>query len=186
MLTDPDMSAPRSTWRHRLVALGALAAIVAAGPAAAYNVTCTPSNTTLNFGPYDVLSGATLGGVGTITITCTRDKGGGKPVDVTYTASLSLPTGRQMSPPSGSDVVLYQVYQDAAYSLVWGDTVGTNTITRPPLTVKANGTVTDMFSVYGLITPSGQDVSAASPGPPPTTYSQNLTITVTCTPSPPC
>jgi spore coat protein U-like protein len=180
------MRHPRVFCRALIVVLGAIAACAAARPAAAYNVTCTPSNVTLNFGPYDVLSGATLSGVGTITITCVRDSGGGQPVDVTYSASLALPGGRQMSPPSGTDVVQYQVYQDAADTLVWGDTAGVNTISGGPLTMKPNSTVTDTFSVYGLITPGGQDVSAASPGPPPTTYSQTLTITVTCTPSPPC
>ena len=181
------MSTPRSALRHLLAVLGTLAAAAAAEPAAAFNVTCAPSNTLVNFGPFDVLSGATLPAAGTVTVTCTRDQGGGAPVDVTYTATLASSVARQMAPPAGSDRVSYQVYLDAAHTQPWGDgTAGTFTIVRGPITMNANGTNVDTFTYYGLITPGGQDVSAASPGPPPTTYSQVLTITVTCTPSPPC
>ena len=45
-----------------------------AGFAAAEDVTCTPSAPTINFGPYDVLSGSVLDAAGSFTVTCTHNK----------------------------------------------------------------------------------------------------------------
>jgi spore coat protein U-like protein len=160
------------------IVLLALALLIA--PPARADVTCYPSSTTIDFGPYDVLSGATLPGSGTVTVTCINN---GSPTDnnLHYTASLVISPARQMAPPSGSDRVTYQLYTDAAHTTAWGDgTGGTATIVGGPLRVQRNGTTVDTFNYYGLVTPGGQDVSAASPGPPPTTYTQTLSISVTC------
>jgi spore coat protein U-like protein len=153
--------------------------------AAAEDVTCTPSAPTINFGPYDVLSGSVLDAAGSFTVTCTHNKN--TLVTVTYTARLATPPARQMAPPAGSDRVSYNLYIDAARTLPWGDgTASTFTITGI-VTMNGAFSVTDApKNFYGRISPGGQDVSAASPGPAPTTYSQALTITVTCIPSPPC
>lgn len=171
---------------HRLVFACALMTL--AFPAIADAVTCTASNTTINYGPYDVLAGTTLDGAGSYTVTCVRTGPGGPPNRViTYTARLATTPARQMAPPAGADRVTYQVFRDAARTQTWGDgTGGTFTITGS-LTVPRNSSRTSAaINYYGRITPGGQDVSAASPGPPPTTYAQTITVTVSCTPSPPC
>ena len=92
-----------------------------------------------------------------------------------------------MAPPAGSDRIAYQLYLDSAHTQVWGDgTGGTYTITGG-LRVRRNRSASSApINYYGLITPGGQDVSAASPGPAPTTYAQTLTLTVTCRPARRC
>ena len=162
--------------------LSAFIVIASNANAASEDTTCTASASTINFGSFDVLGGATLPGTGTLTVICVHNKN--TTVTVTYTAKLDIAPARQLAPPSGTDRVSYQLYTDSARTQVWGDgSSGTFTITG---TVTINGatSVTDPMvkNFYGLITPGGQDVSAASPTPP-TIYSQTLTITVTCTPT---
>lgn len=153
--------------------------------AAAEDVTCTASAPTIAFGPYDILTGSTVNGASSFTVTCTHNKN--TTITVTYIAKLATAPARQLAPPSGTDLVSYQLYVDSARTQPWGDgTASTFTITGS-VTMKGAVSVTDAAkNFYGQVTPGGQDVSAASPGPTSTTYSQNLTITVTCTPSPPC
>jgi spore coat protein U domain-containing protein, fimbrial subunit CupE1/2/3/6 len=173
-------------WIGR-VAIALLLACSSVQSASAANVTCTPSNSIINFGPYDVLAGATVPGASTFDVTCTGT--GIFATSVTYTAKLAVTPTRLMAPPSGSDRVSYGIYVDSARTQPWGDgTGGTFTITGGPHTLWffAPSWTDSGKNFYGLISPGGQDVSAASPAPPPTTYSQILTITVTCTPSPPC
>ena len=143
-------------------------------------VTCTASNTTLDFGAYDVLAGTTLDATGSFAVTCVNANAGN--AQVTYTAKLATSPAQQMAPPSGTDRLSYVAYVDAARTQPWGDgTSGTFTIVGS-ITVPGRSSLTDVAkNYYGRITPGGQDVSSASPGPPPTTYSQTLTVTVTCT-----
>lgn len=151
-------------------------------------VTCTPTAPTINFGSYDVLGGANLDGTGSFTVTCTRSSGSGGSTSFTYTAKMLDNTAtRQLAPTSGADRISYQLYTTSARNstVVWGDgTSGTTTFTGS-LSLPNNGSATSAtINFYGRIT-GGQDVSAAAPAPP-STYSQTLMITVTCTPSPPC
>lgn len=147
-------------------------------PAAAQDITCRASSTTINFGPFDVLAALPLQGAGTFTVTCTNTNATRR--NVTYTASLAVSPARQMQPPSGSDRVTYQIYRDSARTQPWGDgTAGTFTITgtlNPPRNSSATSAA---IGYYGLITPGGQDVAVGN-------YSQPLTITVTCTGSANC
>lgn len=150
------------------------------------SITCTASNTTVSFGAYDVLSGATVDGVGSFTVTCVNSNANN--ATVSYAAKLpASSTARLLAPPSGTDRLTYTLYVDSARTQEWGDgTGGTFTITGS-MTVKKNTSATSgTHTYYSRIAPGGQDVSAASPGPPPTTYSQTLTVTVTCTGSADC
>ena len=157
----------------------ALFFVLCAPAALLAQVTCTASNTTLDFGAYDVLAGTTLDAAGSFAVTCVNPDPGN--VQVTYTAKLATSPSQQMAPPSGADRLSYVVYVDAARTQPWGDgTAGTFPITGS-ITVPGRSSVTDLaLNYYGRITPGGQDVSAASPGPPPTTYTQTLAVTVTC------
>jgi hypothetical protein len=65
-----------------------------AAPSALAAITCTASNTTVNFGPYDVLSGATLPASGSIVVTCVNANV--RSTRVTYTARLAIAPTRQM------------------------------------------------------------------------------------------
>jgi spore coat protein U-like protein len=151
----------------------------------ANDVTCTAQNISLNFGSFDVLSGATLDGAGSFTVTCVNSANGAR--TVVYAAALATAPARQMAPPSGADRLSYGAFVDATRLQPWGDgTAGTFTIAGT-LTIPRRSSLTSApHSYFARITPGGQDVSAASPGPPPTTYTQTLTVTVSCTPVPPC
>ncbi|MGA8050165.1 MAG: spore coat protein U domain-containing protein [Burkholderiales bacterium] len=160
----------------------ACALALPATPQAHAAITCTASNTTINFGSFNVLSGATKAAVGGMRVTCVSVAV--PATTVTYNISLATSPAQQMAPPSGPDRVTYQLYLDAGHSQVWGDgTAGTLTITGT-LLVPSNGRArSGRINYYGLITPGGQDVSAASPAPPPTTYRQTMVVTVTCSPN---
>ena len=159
-------------------------ALVAPAALGQNNVTCTAANITLDFGSFDVLGGAVLDGAGSFTVTCVNSAGASR--TVIYSAALAMPA-RQMAPPSGADRLSYGVFVDASRVQPWGDgTVGTFTIVGT-LTIPGKSSLTSApHNYFARITPGGQDVSAASPGPPPTIYTQTLTVTVSCTPSPPC
>jgi len=183
-----NMKSPSLTRRARLALTTIVAVIALAAPLrlafAQTTMTCSPSSNTIAFGPYDVLAGTTVPAVGSFTVSCTYTSAFGGAKTVNYTVTIPAPgtTARNMKPPSGTDVIAYTLYTDSARTMVWGDGAGgTYTITGS-MNVPRNSTKTSAaINYYGLITPGGQDVSAASPGPPPTTYSQALTLTVTFT-----
>ena len=173
----------RAIRRFALLIAWASALVLSSVSPAFATLTCSAANVTLNYGSYDVLAGTVLDAAGAITVTCTKVAGGGQNVNgnVTYTAALTPLTPRQLAPPSGADRLSHQLYLDAARTAQpWGNgTGGTFVITRT-FSVPRNSTTSDgPQNFYGRITPGGQDVSAASPGP--TTYAQTFTVTVTCT-----
>lgn len=174
----------------RIVSSLAVAAALACanGPAlgqGADSVTCTASNITLNFGSYDALSGTPLEGAGSFTVTCTQRRN--RAVTVVYIAQLASAPARMMAPPAGPDRLSYQVYIDPARTQPWGDGTAGTFVIAGVVTIAGRSSATDTPRFfYARIAPGGQDVSAASPGPPPTTYQQTLTVTVRCLPSPPC
>lgn len=148
---------------------------------AAQTFRCVPSNNSILFGGYNPLSGTNLDSTATFIVSCT-DTGGNKTktTNIDWTATLSSPALRQLAPPSGTDRLNYNLYVDSQRSAPWGDgTNGTSTITGT-LVVPGSATATSSpLTYYGRIG-LGQDVSATSPAPSPTTYQQSLTITVTC------
>jgi spore coat protein U-like protein len=153
--------------------------------ARAQDTTCTASNTTVDFGAYDVVSGATLDGTGSFTVTCVRSSNG-PTRNETYSVELANSPSRQLAPPAGADRLTYSVFVDASRTQPWGDGTGGTFVISGTLDVpgaQKGGTATsEPIDYYARIAPGGQDVSAASPGPPPTLYQQTLTVTTTCTP----
>ena len=143
-------------------------------------LSCTATNVLLDYGPYDVLAGTELPAAGSFTVSCTATGRTGNR-NVTYTAKLTPVSPRELAPPSGTDRLTDQFFVDSAYTQPWGDgTAGTLYFTST-FYVRRRATTTDVpINFYALITPGGQDVSAASPGPPPTTYTETFTVTVTC------
>ena len=159
----------------------ALAFATGAREAGAKSMTCTASNTTVAFGNYNVLSGNVRNSTGTFTVTCVATTGTAA-ATVTWTAKLPSPaTLRQLAPSSGSDRLNYALYVNSARTKEWGDgTGGTFTISGSISVPKAGSATSSTQTYYGRITPGGQDVAAAS------SYTQALTVTVTCTGSPDC
>jgi spore coat protein U-like protein len=121
---------------------------------------CNVSTTGLSFGSTGVLSGNT-DGQATLSIQCSSS--------LPYTISLdggstgaTDPTQRKMSVTGAS--VTYGLYRDAARTLPWGSTVGTNT---------ASGTgsgVTQTQTVYGRVAPQTT--------PKPGSYTDSVIVTV--------
>ena len=127
---------------------------------------CVVTAPSLNFGPYDGLSGAPATTSASATVTCNE----APPPTVTLELGPSGVSGgffpRQMRQQGGSDRLSYNFYADPGGATVWGDGTG-GTVTQSQRVMKNKPwTVT----LYGRV-PAGQDVSAGS-------YSDTLTITI--------
>jgi len=102
---------------------------------------CTVSATDLNFGVYN--SSAVSDVNTSLSVLCTSNT----PYTIGLDAGLSsiggnVSTRRMLA---GSNALNYSLYQNASRTSVWGDTVGTNTLS-------STGTGTSQsFSVYGRI-----------------------------------
>lgn len=153
-------------WRHLagLLLLGML--LVHAPSAHAQNVTCTANMTNLTFGAVDPQSSQTDAGA-TLTYQCRNTS------NQAYTARVCFNIGdgaqgagqtnpRQMLDGS-SNILTFQLYQNAARSLVWGSS-GFGVFRTPynlVVTVPRRSTETGTTTMYGRVT-SGQ--SSATPG----------------------
>jgi spore coat protein U-like protein len=168
----------RRAWLPSTVLAGALLIAVAnfspqlaraATATGQFNVTITiqsncivQSATDLAFGSQGVLN-ANVDAQSTISVQCTNT--------TPYTVGLSAGNGaaatvaaRKMTGPAAATVT-YSVYRDAARSLVWGTTIGTDTLAG---TGDGNP---QPITVYGRVPPQ---VTPAAGG-----YSDTLTVTVT-------
>jgi len=99
----------------------------------------------------------------TITVTCTNTS----PYNVGLnagTAPGATVTTRKMSGPGGA-LLAYALYQDAAHSINWGNTVGTDTVAGT-----GNGNA-QALTVYGQVG-AGQFVT-------PGAYVDTITATIT-------
>jgi len=142
-----------------LVAAGALMAGLAPAPAIAATATtsftvsatvigaCSISATPLVFGNYNPTGGTNLDATTTLVVLCTTgtsydvglDAGGGSGASV---------TSRKMS--FLANTLTYGLYQDAAHTTVWGNTVGSDTVAGTA------GLLPTTLTVYGRV-PSGQN-----------------------------
>ena len=116
---------------------------------------CTISTAALAFGNYDpvnVNAAAPLDGTGTVTIACTKGS----------TATIGLGLGSNASGATrrmtdgGGNFLTYEMYQEVAYSTVWGSAGAA--LLSP---VAAPSKAARNFTVYGRVT-SNQDVSAGN------------------------
>ena len=126
----------------------------------AHAVNCSVSSTPIGFGTYDVFSSSNLDTTGSVRVKCA-------PGNTTYTISLQAGlngsiNNRKMQNSSGNGKMNYNLYIDAARSIIWGDgTGGTVTVTNnSPKSI----------TVYARI-PAGQNVSTGS-------YSDSVTVLV--------
>jgi spore coat protein U-like protein len=122
--------------------------------------TCTVATTDLAFGTYDPLvvnsagAGSNLDGQATITVTCS---GGASPL-----VWISPGTGSRIMTGPGN--LSYELYSDAARTVVWGSTSAT------AVQLPVSSGVAQPVTVYGRI-PSGQNVPVGA-------YAQTVTVTV--------
>ncbi len=124
---------------------------------------CTVSTTGIAFGSYNPIDTIPIDSQGIITIYCTTNE------KTTTSISVSQNSGgfnpRKMKNAAGSDLLNYNLYTDAARTIIWGDgTGGTKTVSA-----RVNRTTVNL-TIYGRI-PAGQDVSVGQ-------YTDSLVITV--------
>lgn len=108
---------------------------------------CTVSSTPVAFSTVNPISGSAATATGTVSVTCTNGTGWGA------SAGLGTGTGATFSSrkmKSGTNLLNYNLFTDAAYSTVWGD--GTSSTAKVSNT--GSGTA-QVFNVYGQV-PSGQ------------------------------
>ncbi|MBS0528354.1 MAG: spore coat protein U domain-containing protein [Proteobacteria bacterium] len=122
---------------------------------------CNVNATDMNFGSPTLLN-ANVDQTSTITVQCTNST----PFNVglnTGNGGGATVTARKMT--SGVNTIVYSLYQDAARSTVWGNTVGTDTASG--IGTGANQPLT----VYGRVPPQVTPV--------PATYTDTIIVTIT-------
>lgn len=144
-----------------------LVALMLLAPAAA-QAACTVSASGIAFGVYNPFSATATDATGTVTLSCSIASGlGGYNVALSTGGGGSY-AGRRMS--SGSSILPYQLYSDAAHSQIWGDgTGGSATVVGADNVPLLSGTST--YRAYGRIAAR----LVASPG----TYTDVIVVTVT-------
>lgn len=148
------------------------AVLLAAAQSASAAVTCSVSTVGVAFGTYNPLATAATTSAGSITVTCTSTNNGSTTINITAaygTGSSGTYATRTLR--SGSNVLNYNLYFDAAYTQVRGDGTGGTTAGQATLTLGRNQTGSANGTLYGRIL-AGQDVA-------PGTYDDTIVVTVT-------
>ncbi len=116
---------------------------------------CSVSASGLDFAGYDVFSAAHNDSTATITVTCSEA--------TEYSLALSSANGSPQQPllSSSDDTLDYQLHQDAARSLVWGE---------GSFTLSGSTDGTEEHTVYGRI-PAGKNVRVGN-------YTDIITVTL--------
>lgn len=163
--TSAHAAAPRALRPGVLgvLALVALVALLGAPAAARAQQGCSISSTgALAFGAYDPFATTPLDSTSQVVYRCTPAPRIRISLDAGGSGSFAARELRR-----GADVLRYNLYLDAARTVVWGDGTG-GSATGPQVTVRgAGGTVTAY--VFGRI-PAGQD-------PVPGTYADTVRVT---------
>ncbi len=119
----------------------------------------------VNFGAYEPLYGGNVDATGTVVFRCV-DVGGSETVVIEIDRGGASSFARRML--GGAWNLAYNLFLDAAHTVVWGDGTG-GTGRYGPMTPPEDADVS--VTIYGRI-PSGQNVGA-------TTYSDDLVVTIT-------
>ena len=123
---------------------------------------CTVTTTSVNFGSYNVFDMTPTDSTGTVTLNC---NGGAKNVQVEISRG-GAPTFFSRFMSRSFEVLFYNLYQNAARTIIWGDGAG-----APPYYAGDPANNTDVrLTIYARV-PPGQDVSAG-------TYNDTVTVTV--------
>jgi spore coat protein U-like protein len=123
---------------------------------------CTVTTTSVNFGSYNVFDMTPTDSTGTVTLNC---NGGAKNVQIEISRG-GAPTFFSRFMSRGSEMLFYNLFQNAARTIIWGDGAG-----APPYYAGDPPNNTDIrLTIYARV-PPGQDVSAG-------TYNDNVTVTV--------
>ncbi len=124
----------------------------------ATSAVCSVSTQNINFGSYDVFNNSSVESTGNINVSCDSS--------ASYTISLSTGGGSFLNRvlSFGSYLLNYNLYIDAARTIIWGDgSSGTST-------VSSMTTTTSNHIVYGRI-PARQNAFVGN-------YSDNVNVTI--------
>jgi spore coat protein U-like protein len=152
----------------------ALLAFFLALPLLAQGATsCNGGNLSLSLGTYNAYQTTPLDSSGVYVVRCTRSGGGARDTLVTIGLGPSSTSGtiatRRLKRTTGTDLLAYNFFRDAARAALWGETIGTNTFSQSiSLDNNTSGNLT--FTFFARID-ARQDVRAGS-------YRDSLTITV--------
>jgi spore coat protein U domain-containing protein, fimbrial subunit CupE1/2/3/6 len=149
-------------------AIGVLAAagtIVKPAPAQATPISCGFTITSLSFGTVDLTLNSTIDSTATLSVNCTGDAGTVVRVCPNINAgSGGTTTGSPRFMLSGSDKLNFDLYQDAARTVIWGSYLWAySSYTAPTidLTLNAGGSGSATATIYGRI---GGGQQALPPG----------------------
>ena len=129
-----------------------------ATPVAARAQLCTASTTGLSFGTYDPFASGAASITGGVTISCRAVVALG----VSYSVQLGAGASGNFAARSmtnGITPLRYQLYTDAARTVVWGDGTGGTSVVSDGFLLAALTTVNRTYTAYGLV-PARQSVSA--------------------------
>lgn len=121
---------------------------------------CTVSANALNFGSYLSTSNSDVNT--TVNVLCSFGTAYNVALDTGLGPGGVTVLNRKMT--SGANVLRYSLYQDAARTIAWGDSVGSNTVSG------TGSGVTQPLTVYGRIF-SGQSAALGN-------YQDTITVTV--------
>lgn len=124
---------------------------------------CTISAGNLAFGNYDPLSATNTDGTSTVTVTCSNGAAYNVLLDGGISGNVAART--MDDDATGTQTLNYQLYSNAGRTTVWGETIGTDTVTGT-----GSGSAQNL-TVYGRI-PNGQTT------PPIGAYTDTITATV--------
>ena len=125
--------------------------------------TCTVSATAMPFGDYTVVGKVEFGINGDITVVCSNGLNYAIGLNAGLGPGATVTTRAMIGP--GSAALSYGLFQDAAHSINWGDTVGTDTVTG------TGDGLAQTVTIFGQVS-AGQFVQA---GP----YLDTITATIT-------
>jgi spore coat protein U-like protein len=148
----------------------AIFALACVAPGLAQAATaCAASTTSVAFGTYSSIRSVSRESTGSVDVSCTDTVGKGVSYAIALTSGTGSYAARQLA--SGADHLGYNLFQDSARTLVWGDgTSGTSTLSDS-YTLAVSPTVRS-YPVYGRI-PGGQNLTRVG------SYGDSVTVTVT-------
>jgi len=161
--------------RLLLCAIVVAAGLTFSAPAHARNPNCSFTITNVNFGTVDLTANTTYDTTGTLSATCR----GNNNATMRVCPNLNNGTGGSNSGNprfmlSGSNQLSYNLYQDAARTVVWGSNLDGFSSSPPTIDIPLNsgGNGSASVTIYGRI-------SAAQQTLPPATYSSAFSGTNT-------
>ncbi len=123
---------------------------------------CTVTATSVAFGSQSVLAAATSG-TGTLGVTCTNTTPYNVGLDAGSGAGATVAVRKMTGPASA--IINYGLFQNAAFTTAFGNTIGTNTVAGTGI-----GT-SQTITVYGQV--------PAQSSPAPGSYADVVNVTVT-------